>query len=39
MTTVSYPSEDFTGTCAGPQAPDVWPAVRAIQDSIALVGR
>lgn len=30
---------EITGTCAGPQAPDVWPEVRAIQDSVALADR
>jgi hypothetical protein len=27
---------EVTGTCAGPQATEVWPTVRAIQDSVAL---
>jgi hypothetical protein len=30
---------EITGTCAGPQAPEVWPVVRAIQDSLTLVAR
>lgn len=30
---------EITGTCAGQQATEVWPTIRAIQDSFALVGR
>jgi hypothetical protein len=30
---------EITGTCAGPQAGEVWPTVRAIQDSLTLAAR
>ncbi|SKC47722.1 LpqN/LpqT family lipoprotein [Krasilnikoviella flava] len=30
---------EVTGTCAGPQATEVWAVVRAIQDSVTLAGR